>query len=219
VDDYRGVRDLISDLIASGVGAAVPDTIRETVRAVDTVIQRGVAEASVKAVADILRLDPSATSRRLRAAVQSGYVRNAEDRRGRPLRLVLGDPLPEERELLPTPERLLEAFTRAASTEGTSDFRTPGDEPVAAAGPDVDRTMVSDRVPAVRTSEGSGDQCPIEGGYVVMAPDDIGPETRRRFRWRDVPAGAPAAAPGGSISAAAPRSATASTADPRTPRA
>jgi hypothetical protein len=33
-------------------------------------------------------------------------LRNLEDRKGKPARLVLGDPLPEEIELLPKPERL-----------------------------------------------------------------------------------------------------------------
>lgn len=35
-----------------------------------------------------------------------GYVKNLEERKGRPARLVLGDPLPDDIEILPTVERL-----------------------------------------------------------------------------------------------------------------
>jgi hypothetical protein len=45
-------------------------------------------------------------SRRVTVAVDAGVLRNLEDRKGRPARLVLGDPLPDEIELLPKPERL-----------------------------------------------------------------------------------------------------------------
>jgi hypothetical protein len=53
-----------------------------------------------------LKLDKSVVSRRVAAALDAGLLRNLEDRKGRPARLVLGDPLPDEIELLPTPERL-----------------------------------------------------------------------------------------------------------------
>src|SRR5262249_21699249 len=52
------------------------------------------------------KLNKSAVSRRVAAALDAGVLRNLEDRKGKPARLVLGDPLPEEIELLPRPERL-----------------------------------------------------------------------------------------------------------------
>lgn len=39
-------------------------------------------------------------------ARDGGYLRNLEEKRGRPLRLVLGDPLPEEKHALPSPDDL-----------------------------------------------------------------------------------------------------------------
>jgi hypothetical protein len=42
----------------------------------------------------------------VRAALEHGYLKNLEDRRGRPSRLVLGDPLPAEVTILPTVEDL-----------------------------------------------------------------------------------------------------------------
>jgi hypothetical protein len=40
-------------------------------------------------------------------AIEGGYLKNREEREGRPYRLVLGDPMPEDREILPKPEELL----------------------------------------------------------------------------------------------------------------
>jgi hypothetical protein len=37
-----------------------------------------------------------------------GYIKNLEDRKGRPARLVPGDSVPEDVEILPSPERLME---------------------------------------------------------------------------------------------------------------
>jgi hypothetical protein len=53
-----------------------------------------------------LALDKSVTSRRLREAVDKGYLVNLETRRGRPARIVLGDPMPETVKLLPEPSEL-----------------------------------------------------------------------------------------------------------------
>jgi hypothetical protein len=44
-------------------------------------------------------LDKSAVSRRVADAIDRGYLRNLEDKKGRPARLVMGDPLPEELEV------------------------------------------------------------------------------------------------------------------------
>lgn len=98
-EDYLVVRGLVADVIADGVEATVSPTIRETVACVaDLADGDGV---TVRRVAERLGLDRSATSRRLLAARERGYLSNLEDRRGRPARYVVGEPLPEERVLLP----------------------------------------------------------------------------------------------------------------------
>ena len=53
-----------------------------------------------------LKLDKSAISRRVSGAIDAGVLRNLEDRKGRSARLVLGDPLPGDIEVLPPPEVL-----------------------------------------------------------------------------------------------------------------
>jgi hypothetical protein len=57
-------------------------------------------------IAQALRLDKSAAARRIAAAVHLGYLRNLEDRKGRPARLILGEPLPESVSILPPYEVL-----------------------------------------------------------------------------------------------------------------
>lgn len=59
----------------------------------------------------VLGLDRSPVSRRVRAAIDHGYLSNSETRKGRPMRLVMGDPMPENLEILPSPARLLHCCT------------------------------------------------------------------------------------------------------------
>jgi hypothetical protein len=105
--DYSRVRELVSGLIAEGVEATVPKTIRETVEAVENVIDGwGEEHATIKAVAEELEIDKAAASRRVRTAIGRGYLKNLEDRKGHPARIVLADSMPEDQEILPTPEEL-----------------------------------------------------------------------------------------------------------------
>ena len=70
----------------------------------------GASEVSQAELAKALNLDRSATSRRVATAINHGYVKNIEDRKGRPARLVLGDPMPDEIDMLPTPQALSDAL-------------------------------------------------------------------------------------------------------------
>ena len=73
---------------------------------------------TAKAVADKLGLDKSVGQRRAQAALTLGYLNNREERKGRPYKLVPGDPMPEDREVLPPPEALADGCTVAADSEG-----------------------------------------------------------------------------------------------------
>jgi hypothetical protein len=106
IADYTAVRELVADLIAEGADATIKPEIREIVRAVAALLANGRNEVRQADLKGALRIDKSAISRRVAAASEAGVLRNLEDRKGRPARLVLGDPLPEEIELLPKPERL-----------------------------------------------------------------------------------------------------------------
>lgn len=121
IEDYAVVRELVSDLVASGVGAGVSKETRETVEAVDRLASdEGITQ---KTLANELGLDKSAVSRRVAVATRDGYLRNLEDRRGRPARLIVGDPLPDQMEILPAPSELADGCTVAPVTEGDNQAR------------------------------------------------------------------------------------------------
>jgi hypothetical protein len=105
--DYARVRGLVSGLIAESVEATVPKTVRETVEAVENVIDAWDEDhATNKAIAEELEIDKAAASRRARTAIGRGYLKNLEDRKGHPARLVLAESMPEDQEILPAPEEL-----------------------------------------------------------------------------------------------------------------
>jgi len=107
LEDYSRVRGLVSGVIAEGVEATVPKTVRETVEAVDNVIDGwGEEHATNRAVAEELEIDKAAASRRVRTAIGRGYIKNLEDRKGHPARLVLAESMPEDQEILPRAEEL-----------------------------------------------------------------------------------------------------------------
>jgi len=116
--DYTTVRELVAELVSAGAEAAVPKTVRETVEAAQRLLESsGGDPIIVTTLAETLKLDKSATLRRVRAATDRGYLKNLEDRKGRPARLVLGDPLPKDIEVLPKVEEL-QGCAVASETEG-----------------------------------------------------------------------------------------------------
>jgi hypothetical protein len=100
------VRTLVADLVAQGIDATVKPELRETVEAASGLLDDGNSEVRQADLARALKLDKSSISRRVAAALDGGFLKNLEDRKGRPARLVLGDPLPENREVLPSADRL-----------------------------------------------------------------------------------------------------------------
>ena len=121
VEDYAAVRALVADLIAEGVEATVPATVRETVTVVQNLIAplkdgASLAEsvradlertASIGEVAGRLKLDRTAAWRRVRVAIERGYLKNLEDKRGRPAKIALAESLPDDVAILPMPEDLV----------------------------------------------------------------------------------------------------------------
>ena len=106
LEDYEAVHELVADLVAEGVSASVPTTMRETVEALAALAPAADQGGSVASLARQLGLDESSAYRRARAAIERGYVRNLEDRPRRTARLVLGEPLPQELTILPATECL-----------------------------------------------------------------------------------------------------------------
>jgi hypothetical protein len=116
LDDYARVRDLVVDLVGEQVQATVSAAVRDTVHAVDA-LRHEHDHVTFTHVAERLDLDKSTAQRRAKVAISRGYLQNDEDRRGKPARLVLGEPLPEELEVLPAVEAL-GGCTVAEASEG-----------------------------------------------------------------------------------------------------
>jgi hypothetical protein len=86
--DYATVRDLLADVVAEGAEVTIKPEIRETVRAVEELLADGREEVNQADIKNALRLHKSVVSRRVAAAVDAGVLRNLEDRKGRPARLM-----------------------------------------------------------------------------------------------------------------------------------
>jgi hypothetical protein len=117
LEDYAVVRNLVADLVSEGVEATVPTTVRETVEKLRLLYSDKSEPVTIVKLAEELELDKSAAWRRVRAAIDRGYIKNLEDRKGRPAQLVPGEPLPDDVDILPTVERL-QGCTVAGDSEG-----------------------------------------------------------------------------------------------------
>jgi Domain of unknown function (DUF3854) len=124
LDDYAAVRELVVALISDTLGAQVSEATREAVNAVAAIVSSGAKYATNAQLAEHLKIDKSSASRRVRVALEKGYLRNDEDRRGKPSRLALADPLPDDVEILPTVDALRERCGVAADSEPP---QTPSD--------------------------------------------------------------------------------------------
>ena len=117
LDDYAAVRDLVADIVSEGVGAAVSETTRATVEAIADLAPLHPEGVTAAVLGDKLGLDKSAARRRLYVAGGGDYVKNLEERRGRPGRWVIAEPLPEQVEILPPPTALVDGGTVAVVPE------------------------------------------------------------------------------------------------------
>lgn len=124
IEDYAVVRDLVADLVADAAERSVSATTRETVGHIAPLTEGG-TETTAIGVAKALGLDKSAGWRRVRSAIDRGYVRNLEERRGRPARLIPGDALPDDQAILPEPADLERLH---GCTDGEGDTKDAGDD-------------------------------------------------------------------------------------------
>jgi hypothetical protein len=107
VGDYAVVRELVSNLISEGAEATVPRIVRETVDVVERLIEDSDEDGvNIRQVGAELELEYQPAYRRCKMAEDAGFLKNLEDRKGRPARLAIGDPMPEDVEILPQPEAL-----------------------------------------------------------------------------------------------------------------
>jgi MarR family len=179
IEDYSAVRELVADLVSDGIEATVPETVRQTVEAVKRLREVSNGESvTVAELARELKLDRSAVSRRARNAKDRGYLRDLEDNPRKPSRLIPGDDLPDDLQILPKPEDL-----RAGVKE-----RAPGSARLDEARKPHSKGQNSDDAykacSRARVQEGIKDPPPpvaSELGDFDKAPDDIIEEVRDLF--------------------------------------
>jgi hypothetical protein len=122
IEDYAAVRELVADLVSEGIEVTVPATVRETVGAVKRLREASSGEpVSVVELARELKLDRSAVSRRARNAKDRGYLRDLEDNPRKPSRLVPGDDLPDDLQILPSPKDVRASMQKRASSNARLD--------------------------------------------------------------------------------------------------
>jgi hypothetical protein len=122
--DYEAVYELSGDMFAETAARSVSSSVRETVGAVQGILASKSNEAtvSIAELAACLGLDKSAISRRVKVAINSGYLENREERRGKPASVALGVPIPDNDTFLPLPATLAECCSVARESGGYSTF-------------------------------------------------------------------------------------------------
>lgn len=139
IEDYEVVRELVADIVSAGIEATVPPTMRETVDAVVDLSPSHPDGVPLTALAAKLKLDKSSASRRANSACHRGYLRNEEDKKSRPARFKVADPIPVGVEVLPS----VEVLQRCSVNEGDIYPSPPADAEGA------DGTLLSPIPPAI----------------------------------------------------------------------
>lgn len=141
--DYELARQLLAPVIETITTDGLTPAIRQTVQAVPKD-----GEISVSNLAQRLKLSHSTVGWRVRQALKKGWLQNRENRKGYPLRLALGVPLPSETSALPTVE---EVEARAALIIGEEGYSSG-----YSSGPSTEKQR-DDRDPDESTNDFQGD--------------------------------------------------------------
>jgi hypothetical protein len=106
VDDYAAVYELVADVLAYSSGQAIPAQIRETVEALEYLqVEVGVPGDAVKVVeiAEHLGVHRTTVTRRLKGAIKLDLALDVEGQGGGPRLIKIGEPMPDDRGVLPSP--------------------------------------------------------------------------------------------------------------------
>jgi hypothetical protein len=107
--DYRAIWKLEKEVISVGVEATVTPQTREFVTAVRKLKKTGITVTHT-ALANELGVDKATICRHLKVAAAGGFVENLVRKDGVSSNIVLRDPLPEDIDVLPTPNEVLRLY-------------------------------------------------------------------------------------------------------------
>jgi len=106
--DYEAVYDLVADIVSYGHGAKADPKVRDLVAVVERLADdEGI---SVKVIAQEMGFYHLRTWRLVQKALKDEFLRNLETRKRQPARLVVGDPIPPDGAVLPSPEKILRQY-------------------------------------------------------------------------------------------------------------
>ena len=175
LEDYAAVRGLVGEMMSEGVEAVASAAVRETVATAARLLEEsGDEHITAKAIGAELGVDKAAISRRVRQAVDTGYMENLEDRKGRPMRLVLGEPIPEDSPILPAAEELTDGSAVDKFPEREVNRST--DQPPAGSGVPKPNPAVDPEKRAKSTAQRPGNP---DGGGCAVDPASKNTSTAR----------------------------------------
>jgi hypothetical protein len=182
IADYAAVRELVGEIIAQGVDAAVSTAVRDTVEAVSAL--EGMPKVAVTPSAVIARLEVgrSAGYDRIRRALASGYLINEAPAGHRGMKLVTGAALPGDSSYLPEPEDILRHMSGNATGHQSPAPSRPGVDPSGC----PERPADTDDAAA----EESSDPLPRIDSEKERAETNPDFAARSASRWWDCPCGA-----------------------------
>jgi hypothetical protein len=122
LEDYAAVYDLVADLVSYGTGQKVPENMQETVKAVRTLMAGNSEGVNYTAIGKRLGIDDSSARRRVRNAISKRYLVNRENKPRCAAKIVLGEPMPDGKHVLPHPKSLSDD-----PSESTADVPTYDD--------------------------------------------------------------------------------------------
>jgi hypothetical protein len=109
--DYKAVHWIIADAVSAGVEATMQKTVRRAVRMVKKLRKKSHFSAiSFTDLAKALQIHKSSAKRHVDTAIELGYLKNEEEKRGAPARIVLGEPMPADIGILPMPSILKKKY-------------------------------------------------------------------------------------------------------------
>jgi hypothetical protein len=119
--DYALARELLLEVFTTTATGGVSNAVREVVTVVRELSSTAPDGVTCATVADNMnpRLHRNTAWYRVRTGLRLGLLVNSETRKGHPAKLKPGDPLPNEREALPTVEQLA-ALVGSSLPESTS---------------------------------------------------------------------------------------------------
>jgi predicted XRE-type DNA-binding protein len=116
IADYEAVYGLVADIISEAAEASIPHSVRRTVEAVKKLIEHHPNGVQQKHIAEALGVGKPTASKFVRSTIDKGYLLNHSDGSSGAYQIVLGEPLPDDVNVLPHPSQIMNGFMVASNS-------------------------------------------------------------------------------------------------------